>query len=46
MGISKIVFTVYRNSIALALLAPFAYMLEKWAHAYYFIVSLSFIKSS
>jgi hypothetical protein len=29
MGISKIVFTVYRNSIALALLAPFAYMLEK-----------------
>ncbi|CAN6244182.1 unnamed protein product [Urochloa humidicola] len=29
MGISKIVFTVYRNSIALALLAPFAYLLEK-----------------
>ncbi|KAL6899075.1 hypothetical protein ACP4OV_005733 [Aristida adscensionis] len=29
MGISKIVFAVYRNSIALALLAPFAYILEK-----------------
>ncbi|KAK3154002.1 hypothetical protein QOZ80_2BG0184570 [Eleusine coracana subsp. coracana] len=29
MGISKIVFTVYRNSIALALLTPFAYFLEK-----------------
>jgi hypothetical protein len=29
MGVSKIVFTVYRNSIALALLTPFAYFLEK-----------------
>jgi hypothetical protein len=29
MGISKIVFTVYRNSIALALVTPFAYFLEK-----------------
>uniref|UniRef100_A0A0E0CY59 WAT1-related protein n=1 Tax=Oryza meridionalis TaxID=40149 RepID=A0A0E0CY59_9ORYZ len=29
MGISKIVFTIYRNCIALALLVPFAYFLEK-----------------
>ncbi|XP_006647228.2 WAT1-related protein At3g18200-like [Oryza brachyantha] len=29
MGISKVVFTVYRNCIALALLIPFAYFLEK-----------------
>nr|CAD1842758.1 unnamed protein product [Ananas comosus var. bracteatus] len=29
MGISQIAFSVYRNSIALLLLAPFAYILEK-----------------
>ncbi|MQM09826.1 hypothetical protein Taro_042704 [Colocasia esculenta] len=29
MGISKVVFAVYRNVIALILLAPFAYFLEK-----------------
>lgn len=30
MGISKLVFIVYRNVISLALLAPFAYFLEKY----------------
>lgn len=30
MGISKLVFPVYRNIIALLLLAPFAYFLEKY----------------
>lgn len=29
MGVSKVVFPVYRNVIALLLLAPFAYILEK-----------------
>jgi hypothetical protein len=29
MGVSKIVFPVYRNIIALALISPFAYFLEK-----------------
>ncbi|KAK8916750.1 hypothetical protein KSP39_PZI023319 [Platanthera zijinensis] len=29
MGVSKIVFPVYRNTIALVLVAPFAYFLEK-----------------
>ncbi|KAG0486024.1 hypothetical protein HPP92_008119 [Vanilla planifolia] len=29
MGISKVVFPVYRNTIALMLMAPFAYFLEK-----------------
>ncbi|KAJ6801421.1 auxin-induced protein 5NG4-like [Iris pallida] len=29
MGVSKIVFPIYRNDIALLLLAPFAYFLEK-----------------
>jgi drug/metabolite transporter (DMT)-like permease len=32
MGISKLVFIVYRNIISLALLAPFAYFLEKCVH--------------
>ena len=31
MGISKLVFPVYRNIIALLLLLPFAYFLEKYA---------------
>lgn len=30
MGISKVVFPVYRNIIALILLVPFAYFLEKY----------------
>ena len=30
MGISKLVFPVYRNIIALILLIPFAYFLEKY----------------
>lgn len=29
MGVSKVVFPVYRNIIALILLVPFAYFLEK-----------------
>lgn len=29
MGVSKIVFPVYRNVIAFVLLAPFAYFIEK-----------------
>jgi hypothetical protein len=33
MGVSKLVFPVYRNLIALCLLAPFAYFLEKYARA-------------
>jgi len=31
MGVSKLVFPVYRNIIALLLLLPFAYFLEKLA---------------
>lgn len=31
MGISKFVFPAYRNIIALALIAPFAYFMEKYA---------------
>lgn len=31
MGISKLVFPAYRNIIALAMIAPFAYFLEKYA---------------
>lgn len=31
IGISQLVFIVYRNCIALLLLAPFAYFLEKYA---------------
>lgn len=29
MGVSKVVFAIYRNIIALILLVPFAYFLEK-----------------
>lgn len=29
MGVSKLVFPIYRNIIALALIAPFAYFIEK-----------------
>lgn len=29
IGVSKVVYPVYRNAIALALLSPFAYFLEK-----------------
>lgn len=40
MGISKLVFPVYRNIIAFLLLLPFAYFLEKYIHhtnnPYYF----------
>lgn len=32
MGISKIVFPVYRNILALLLLLPFAYFLEKYVN--------------
>jgi hypothetical protein len=31
MGVSKLVFPVYRNTIALLLLLPFAYFLEKYS---------------
>ncbi|KAH9758891.1 protein WALLS ARE THIN 1 [Citrus sinensis] len=47
MGISKLVFPVYRNIIAFLLLLPFAYFLEKYIHhtnnPYYFSSS-SFMK--
>lgn len=42
MGISKLVFPVYRNIIALLLLLPFAYFLEKYKpniHYYPFFFS-------
>lgn len=35
MGVSKLVFPVYRNIIALLLLLPFAYFLEKYVHFTY-----------
>jgi hypothetical protein len=34
MGISKLVFPVYRNIIALCLLVPFAYFLEKYVRTW------------
>lgn len=34
MGVSKVVFPVYRNIIALLLLSPFAYFLEKYVMRY------------
>lgn len=35
MGISKIVFPVYRNILAFILLVPFAYFLEKYVSELY-----------
>ena len=40
MGISKLVFPVYRNIIALLLLLPFAYFLEKYISFLFFIYSI------
>lgn len=34
MGVSKLLFPVYRNITALLLLGPFAYFLERYARSY------------
>lgn len=41
MGISKLVFLVYRNIIAFFLLLPFAYFLEKYFYNSFFLSSSS-----
>lgn len=38
MGISKLVFPVYRNIIAFLLLLPFAFFLEKYTYIYTYVL--------